>query len=83
VTFEQAHTVNAISIQGFKQHLAAPKDFDIVADGKVVKQVRNATYTENVLRVEFPATQLKVLELKITGSHAPSPAIRELGIYEQ
>ncbi|MGD0093390.1 MAG: discoidin domain-containing protein [Planctomycetota bacterium] len=82
VTFDQPHTVNAISISGYEQHNGAPKDFDILADGKVVLPVRNANYTGNQLRVEFPATQLKDLELKITACHGHSPTIRELGIYE-
>jgi len=82
VAFDQTHNVNAISIVGFQHHDHVPKDFDIIADGKVVKEVRNAQYTDNYLRVEFPPAQLKNLELKITGSYGPSPGIRELGIYE-
>lgn len=82
VIFDQAREVNAISLVGWQQHSFAPKDFDIVADGKVVKEVRNALYTANHLRVEFPATSLKALELRITGYYGGSPAIRELGIYE-
>ncbi|MGD0090694.1 MAG: protein kinase [Planctomycetota bacterium] len=82
VTFDQPHTVNAISISGMEQHNGAPKDFDILADGKVVKEVRNASYVDNLLRVEFPAARLGALELRITACHGKSAAMRELGIYE-
>ncbi|MCY3018627.1 MAG: HEAT repeat domain-containing protein, partial [Planctomycetota bacterium] len=82
VTFGQPRNVGSISILGFQQHSYAPKDFDIVADGKVIKEVRNAQYTDNLFRVSFPATQLKTIELKITGYYGGSPAIREWGIYE-
>lgn len=82
VAFDQVHTVNAITIVGFQHQDHAPKDFAILADGKVVKEVRDAVYTDNFLRVEFPATPLKTLELKITGCYGASPGIRELGIYE-
>ncbi|MCY3021667.1 MAG: hypothetical protein NTW87_21855 [Planctomycetota bacterium] len=82
VSFDQPHAVSAISIRGLKQHDFAPKDFDILADDKLIKEVRNAQYTDNLLRVEFPSTQLKTLELKITGFYGGSPTIRELGIYE-
>jgi len=82
VTFEQPRNVGSISILGFQHHSYAPKDFDIIADGKVIKEVRNAEYTDNLLRVAFPPVQLKNIELKITGYYGASPAIREWGIYE-
>ena len=82
VTFDQPRLVGSISIMGYEHHNYAPKDFDVLADGKVIKEVRGAEYTDSLLRVELPPTQLKAIELKITGYYGASPAIREWGIYE-
>ena len=81
VTFKQPETINAITILGYQHHGYAPKDFDLLCDGKVVKQVRNAQYSDNVLVVRFGPLACKAVELKITGYYGASPAIRELGIY--
>jgi len=73
-----------ITITGYKQHDYSPKDLDILIDGKVVKSVKNLTYTNNKAGIEFPTTSGKTLELKITAAHpkaSASPAIRELEIY--
>ncbi len=79
--FKQPTNLAAISIEGYAHHSYAPKDFDIVCDDKVVKQVRKAAYDNNRLIVRFPATKCKSLELKITGYYGGSPAIRELELY--
>jgi len=81
VTFKAATVVSGLSILGHGHHNYAPKDFDIVCDGKVVKTVKNATYTNNRLQVRFGETRCTSLELKITGKYGPSPGIRELEIY--
>ena len=74
--------ISAISIVGFAQHSFSPKDFEILCDGKVVKKITGARYKSNLLAVEFPATQCKTLELKITGYYGKSPGIRELEIFQ-
>jgi len=79
--FQQPRDVAVISIEGYAHHKYAPKDFDIVCDGKVVKEVRKAAYKGNKLIVKFPASKCKSLELKITGYYGRSPAIRELEVY--
>ncbi len=81
VTFADGQTVSAISILGFQQNSYAPKDFEVLADGKSIKTVRDARYADNLLVVSLPPTACKSLELKITDSYGQSPAIRELGIY--
>jgi len=81
VTFADGQTVSAISILGFQQHSYAPKEFEVLADGKIIKTVRDARYADNVLVVSLPPTACKSLELKITDYYGQSPAIRELGIY--
>ena len=72
----------AIAITGFRHHQYAPRDFEILCDGVVARKVKKATYADNVLRVAFPRTQCRALELKITGYYAASPAVRELEIYD-
>jgi hypothetical protein len=81
VQLKQPAKVASIRIQGFMQHEYAPKDFEIICDGKVVKKVEDAQYTDNWLSVGFPACDCSTLELKITRYYAASPAIRELQIY--
>ncbi len=82
VTFPEPRRVAAIRILGYGHHNYAPRDFQILADGKVVRTIKGAQYTDNTLVVTFPATEAKAIELKITGYYSGSPAIRELGIYE-
>ncbi len=81
VTIKKTVTISLIKITGYAHHNFAPKDFDIILDGKTVKTVKNAQYDNNVMTVSFPKTQAKSLELKITGRYGPSPAIRELEIF--
>ncbi|HEY3323540.1 MAG TPA: HEAT repeat domain-containing protein [Planctomycetota bacterium] len=75
-------TVCALRIMGFAHHNYAPKDFDVVCDGKVVKEVRGAVYENNLLVVPLPTTLCEKLELKITGYYGQSPGIRELEVYD-
>jgi len=81
VTFDQSTPVNALGLMGYAPHNFAPRDFDIVCDGKVVLSVQKAIYVDNRFVVTFPATSCKTVELHITGSYGPSPAIRELELY--
>ncbi|MCU0872284.1 MAG: hypothetical protein MUE50_08055 [Pirellulaceae bacterium] len=83
VQMKQPAAVRAIRIIGFQQQSYAPKDFEIVCDDQVVKTVSDAPYRENVLMVVLPPTRCTTVQLNITGSHGPSPAIRELEIYGQ
>ena len=67
-----------LRITGFQQHEYAPRDFTVLCDDKVVATVKDAQYGNNVLIVDLPPTRCTVVQLDITGSHGPSPAIREL-----
>ena len=81
VTLPQPERIAAISIMGYEQHRFAPKDFEIVCDGKAVKKIENAQYEDNLLVIKLDPVTCATVELKITGYHGGSPAIRELGIY--
>lgn len=81
VTFKQPEKIGAISILGYQHHQYAPRDFEILADDKVVKKVENAQYDDNFLVIALGELAAKAVELKITGYYGNSPAIRELGIY--
>ena len=74
-------TVACIRILGYQHHNYAPKDFEVICDGKVVKKITGAEYKENLLTLALPPTECAAVELKITGYYGKSPAIRELGIY--
>jgi len=81
VTFKQPEKIAAVSVIGYRNHDHAPKDFEILCDGKVVKKIENAQYDENFLVVSLDEVTTKEVELKITGYYGASPAVRELGIY--
>ena len=81
VEMKRPAVVARLRITGYRQHNFAPRDFDVLCDGKVVKQVKNARYVNNVLTVSLPPTTCKAIDLKITGYYGGSPAIRELEIY--
>jgi len=81
VTFKQPEKIAAISVLGYQHHNFAPKDFEILCDGKAVKRIENAQYDNNFLVVTLGETTCTTVELKITGYYGGSPAIRELGIY--
>lgn len=83
VSFKQPQKVAAISVVGYRHHDYAPKDFEVLCDGKPVSNVVNAQYTDNFLVVRFDETACQTVELKITGCHGHSPGIRELGIYRR
>ena len=74
-------TVSAATILGYRHHDFAPRDFELILDGKSVKQVKGAVYVDNLLLVRFPPTECSKVELKVTGYYGGSPAIRELGLF--
>ena len=77
----QRETISSLRIRGYQQQNYAPKDFEILADGKLVKSVTNAIYKDNQLEVEIPPTEAGAIELRITGSYGASPAIREVELF--
>jgi len=81
VTLKQPEKIAALSITGWAHHNFAPRDFEVLCDGKVVKKVEGAQYDDNFLIVGFDPVSATTVELKITGYYGGSPAVRELGIY--
>jgi HEAT repeat protein/type 1 glutamine amidotransferase len=81
VQLKQPATVACLRILGFQHHNYAPKDFEVLGDGKLIKKVENAVYERNLLTVDLPPTECRTIELKITGYYGQSPAIRELGLF--
>lgn len=81
VHWQKPINFNMMRIMGYVQDNYAPKDFEIVCDGKVVKTVTNAIYENNLLIVHLPDTVCDTLQLRITGYYGNSPAIRELELY--
>ncbi|MEW6357839.1 MAG: HEAT repeat domain-containing protein [Planctomycetota bacterium] len=81
VAFKQPVQITTISILGYQQHNYAPKDFEILCDGKLVRTVRDAQYKDNLFVDRLGDVTCVTVELKITGYYGASPAIRELGIY--
>lgn len=81
IRFAKPSTAGSVRILGFQHHHFAPQTFEILCDGKPVKKVENAQYTDNVLSVDLPPTECRMVELSIAGYYGSSPAIRELGIF--
>ena len=81
VEFEGPQDINAMSLVGWKHYDFAPRDFQIVCDGKVIASAVGLKYVHNSASMNIPQTTCKTFELRITGSYGGSPAIRELGIY--
>ncbi len=81
VTFPSEREVGAIRITGHQHHSYAPRDFAVLCDGAVVAEVVEAAYEANVFALTFPAVRCTTLELRITGYHGRSPAIRELEVF--
>jgi hypothetical protein len=81
VTLRQPAVVGAIAITGWAHHNYAPKDFEILCEGKVVRTVTGATYESNRLLVALPPTRCQTLELRISGYYGRSPAVRELELF--
>jgi HEAT repeat protein len=81
VSFKQPEKIGSISVMGYEHHQFAPRDFEILCDGKPVKKIQNAQYDDNLLIISLDEVAATTVELKITGCYGGSPAIRELGIY--
>jgi type 1 glutamine amidotransferase/HEAT repeat protein len=81
VQLKQRSTVVFLKILGWQQHNYAPKDFEVLCDGKVIKKIEGAPYKNNWLTVDLPVTDCTTVELRITGYYGQSPAIRELEIW--
>jgi|GEM_PF-206493 len=80
VTLRQPAAVGALAITGYTHQNYAPKDFDIVCDGKVVRSLKEAVYENNRLVVALPSVRCQTVELRISGYYGRSPAVRELEI---
>ena len=83
VTFKQPVPIAALSLTGYAHHSYAPRTFEVLCDGQTVKSIENAQYSDNFLAVQLPEITCRTVELKITGFHGNSPAIRELGLYQR
>jgi len=75
--------MNTLILMGWQHQNFAPRDFQVLVDGQVVKTVQDAQYKNNLLTVRFDPVEGKVIQLKITGYYGRSPAIRELKVFLQ
>lgn len=83
VQLREPSMVARVRIMAYAHHDFSPKDFEVRCNDQVVKTVREAQYQGTVLDVEFAPVRCEAVELRITSSYGPSPAIRELEIYEK
>ncbi len=81
VQLKRPATVACLRILGYQHHNYAPRDFEVLGDGKLIKKVEKAVYQRNLLTIDLPPTECRTIELKITGYYGQSPAIRELGLF--
>ncbi len=82
LAFPAATRLSALRLTGWGQHDFAPKDFILLADGREIGRVGEATYDRNRLTLAWPPVTCRTLELAITGCYGGSPAIRELELYD-
>lgn len=80
VQLPQSARVAFLRISGWRHQQYAPKDFEVLCDGRIAAQVESAHYSENWLTVGLSGTECRTLELRIYGYYGGSPAIRELEI---
>ncbi len=83
VQLKRRAKVMLLRIQGWQHQNYAPKDFEVLCDGKRALQVQSAEYRNNWLTVGLNGVECQTLELKIEGYYGSSPAIRELEIRGQ
>ena len=82
VTFREPRDVSSINIlwHPYEQHQA--RNLDVLCDGKVVAEVREAACLEHEMFVAFPTVRCTSVELSIPGKNGlVSPAIHELQIF--
>lgn len=82
LTLAKPQPISVATLLGWNHHDYAPKDFELIIDGKTIKTVANAQYDSNLLVIEFPRTECRTLQLKVSSSYGYSPAVRELGLYD-
>ena len=82
VTLKEPHDVSSINLlwHPYEQHQA--KNLDVLCDGKVVAQLRQAKCFENEMFIAFPAVRCTSVELVIPGKNGlVSPCIHEFQIF--
>ena len=80
--FDRPREIGGISITGFAHHDRAPRDLQIWVDGKMVKNLKNAIYIDNLLWEETPGVRAESIEIRIGRWYGDAPAIREIGLAE-
>jgi HEAT repeat protein len=82
VAFREPQDVSSINIlwHPYEQHQA--KNLEVLCDGKVVAEIRQAKCFDNEMFVAFPAVRCTSVELSIPGKNGlVSPAIHEFEIF--
>lgn len=80
--FERIVKPRRMELLGFKQENFAPKSFEVLLDGKVVKTATDLRYKDNLAKLTLPGKPCRRLALRITAWYGGSPAVRELRVYE-
>jgi hypothetical protein len=82
VTFRQPTDVSSINLLWHPYEQYQAKNFDILCDGKVVQEVRNAQCFENEMFVPLTPVRCTSVELAIPGKNGlVSPCIHEFQIF--
>lgn len=71
-----------MEITGFEHEDHAPKSFDIICDGKLLKTVKDFRYTDNLAVIPLGKASFQTIELRIFAWYGGSPAIRELQLFK-
>jgi len=84
VTLKEPREVSSINILWHPHAQYQAKNLDVLCDGQVVAEVRQATCFENEMFIWFPPVRCASVELVIPGKNGLiSPAIHEFQIFSQ
>lgn len=80
--FKTPVKASRMEITGFEHEDHAPKSFDIICDGKLLKTVKDFKYNNNLAVIPLGRVEFKTVELRIFAWYGGSPAIRELQLFK-
>ncbi|MHB1457415.1 MAG: GxGYxYP domain-containing protein [Armatimonadota bacterium] len=80
--FKAPVKASRMEITGFEHEDHAPKSFDIICDGKLLKTIEDFRYKNNLAVISLGQARFQTIELRIFAWYGGSPAIRELQLFK-
>lgn len=83
VTLPARATVAGLRITALAQHQRAPRDFEVLCDGKPVRKIVGAIYNQDQFGLRLPPTACQTIDLKITDAYGVGLVVREFEVFGQ